>query len=112
MSPLPHDFDPKEEQEVYDIFGALRREVYDAIKDLATQIFARIQLEQEADERTVQPDLLQVIEQSLLNLFQVIVDIFQPRDQENLLDQEEQEQEDQAVPPIVRSRRNKRSEDE
>lgn len=78
MSPLPHDFEPDVEQEIYDIFGALRREVYAAIKDLARQIFSRIELEQAEDERTAQPDMLQVIEQSLFQLLQVIVKIFQP----------------------------------
>lgn len=105
MSPLPHDFEPDVEQEIYDIFGALRREVYAAIQDLARQIFSRIELEQSEDERTAQPDMLQVIEQSLLQLLQVIVKIFQPDVTQGPRQEPpdaDQKREDRAVRPKIR----------
>ncbi len=103
MSPRPHDFNPEEEQEIYEIFSTLRREVYDAIKDLATQIFARIDLQQGEDERAAQPDLIKVIEHSLIHLLQVIMELFQGTSPPQLPPGEDAvENTAQARPPIIR----------
>jgi len=72
MSKLPPDFDPAEEQEIYDIFGSLRREVYDAIHNLANQILSTIDKRQADDKRLEQPELTNILESSLVNIFNVM----------------------------------------
>lgn len=114
MSPRPHDFNPEEEQEVYDLFSTLRREVYDAIKDLATRIFARIDLQQGEDERVEQPDVLKIIEQSLINLLQVIIQLFQGGSDDApplLPDDSRDDDESTAIPPIVRRPRHEQEDE-
>lgn len=112
MSPRPHDFNPEEEQEIYDIFSALRQEVYDAIKDLATQIFARIDVQQGEDERAQQPDVLKIIEHSLIHLLQVIIQLFQGGERPPPQLPDDPKDEPTAKPPIVRRHPGHEQEDE
>lgn len=77
MSNLPPDFDPTEEQEIYEIFGSLRREVYDVIQNLASQILSTIDKRQADDERLGQPELTSMLESSLVNIFNVVTKLGQ-----------------------------------
>lgn len=64
MNSPPPDIEP-EEQAFYELFGELRRELQDLVVELAEVVFTRIELYGDADERTQNPDITDVVSSAL-----------------------------------------------
>ena len=64
MNSPPPDIEP-DELAFYELFGELRRELQDLVVELAEVVFTRIELYGDADERTQNPDLTEVVSSAL-----------------------------------------------
>lgn len=64
MNSPPPDIEP-EELAFYELFGELRRELQDLVVELAEVVFTRIELYDDADERTQNPDITDVVSSAL-----------------------------------------------
>lgn len=68
MSDLPPDFDPDEEQEIYELFSVLRQEVYEALQELTTMVLTGIDQRQAEEARMESPEATSILGSGLINL--------------------------------------------
>lgn len=78
---LPHDFDPDEELELYELFSTLRRSVFVMIQGLADRILSRVEREEQEQERMEAPDAASLLENSLLSAAGALVSLIRPANQ-------------------------------